>query len=205
VTDIVWLNSSIDVNRTPANFGCDATKDATGLSSIFLPDGELLLNAGFQNNYICQLNFRDDEPPDRLARRLGQFDPIGGRAFKYERAATTGMDEDTLDARLAAVERTLTDSETAPASLADEATLQRRLTAVESELDALETRLADAEGELTAVRAHVGDARRVDAETERIAERALALARETETDDATPTQNVPVLSRLFARLRALTP
>jgi len=115
------------------------------------------------------------------------------------------MDEDTLDARLAAVERTLTDSETAPASLADEATLQRRLTDIESKIDALETRLADAEGELTAVRAHVGDARRVDAETERIAERALALARETDTEDETPTRTMSVWSRLFARLRTLTP
>ncbi|MDZ7747421.1 MAG: hypothetical protein U5K28_13325, partial [Halobacteriales archaeon] len=131
-------------------------------------------------------------------------EPCRRRMFKYEHLATAGMDDDTLHERLAAVERTLTDSETAPAALADEAMLQQRLVAVETRLDALEARLADTEGEVTAVRAHIGDARRVDEETERLAERALALARETADDTGPPTasQATPTLSRLFARLRA---
>jgi len=114
---------------------------------------------------------------------------------------------DMLSDRLAAVERTLTDSETAPGALAEEADIQQRLTIVESRLDALETRLADTEGEVTAVRAHVDDAQRVGRETERVAERALALAREQTREPAssTPTRTTSAVSRLFARLRALTP
>ncbi|RNJ26994.1 DUF7310 family coiled-coil domain-containing protein [Halosegnis longus] len=115
------------------------------------------------------------------------------------------MNADTFDERLAAVERTLTDSETAPGSLAEEADLQQRLATVEARIDALETRLADVEGEVTAVRAHVDDARRVDRETERVAERALALAREQPTEPAPPTstRTTSPVSRLVARLRAL--
>ena len=127
--------------------------------------------------------------------------------LKYQRATTDAVNADTLSDRLAAVERTLTDSETAPGALAEEADLQQRLATVESRLDALETRLADTEGEVTAVRAHVDDARRVDRETERVAERALALAREQTGEPAppTPSRTTSTASRLLARLRAFAP
>jgi predicted nucleic acid-binding Zn-ribbon protein len=83
----------------------------------------------------------------------------------------------TLEARLAAVERTLTDADSPPADLSDAAALEERLSALEGRLDAMEERLADAEGELAAVRGQVGDGS-VDDEVEQVATRALATARE---------------------------
>lgn len=103
----------------------------------------------------------------------------------------------TLEERLDAVERTLTDDDRGPAALSDAATVERRLDALDERLDDLEGRLADAEGDIAAVRGHVGNAERIDRETEQVAERALALARETQSrlDEETPRpreRSVPV-------------
>lgn len=95
---------------------------------------------------------------------------------------------DDVTERLAAVERALTDDETALADLSGPAEVESRLDALETRLDAFEERLADVEGDIAAVRGHVGAAERVDRETEQIAQRALATARELEArlDDETP-------------------
>ena len=95
---------------------------------------------------------------------------------------------DDVTERLAAVERALTDDDTAPADLSDPAAVESRLDALETRLDAFEERLADVEGDIAAVRGHVGAAERVDRETEQTAQRALATARELEArlDDETP-------------------
>lgn len=83
----------------------------------------------------------------------------------------------TLEERLAAVERTLTDDEHAPADLSAPAALESRLETLESRLDEVENRLADAEGTVAALRGRVGDGP-ADRETEQVAQRALATARE---------------------------
>ncbi|WP_435195709.1 DUF7310 family coiled-coil domain-containing protein [Natronomonas sp. EA1] len=93
----------------------------------------------------------------------------------------------SLEERLAAVERALTESETPPAALADAAELDDRLTAVEERLDALETALADLDAGLQAVRGYAGSIRATNREVERRADAALATAEELErrlADDA---------------------
>lgn len=126
-----------------------------------------------------------------------------------------------LDERLAAVERALTDDETAPADLSDAAALERRLDALERRLSDLGARVADAEAGIQAVRGSVGEWTRAHDEVERIAQSALATAQETERrldDETPPPQERPVvrepavppaanstggpLSRLSTRLRA---
>lgn len=94
----------------------------------------------------------------------------------------------TLEDRLAAVERTLTDDEHAPADLSAPAALETRIETVESRLDDIESRLADAEGTVAALRGHADDGRSVDRETEQVAQRALATAREAKRrlDEETP-------------------
>lgn len=94
----------------------------------------------------------------------------------------------SLEERLDAVERALTDEEVEPASLSDAATVERRLQELEARSDRLETRLADAEAAVDAVRGRNGSERQADRDTERTAERALATAREVERrlDEETP-------------------
>lgn len=84
----------------------------------------------------------------------------------------------TLEERLAAVERTLTDDEHGPADLSDRAALETRIERVASRLDDIEARVADAEGSVAALRGHVEGGSSVDRETEQVAQRALATARE---------------------------
>lgn len=95
----------------------------------------------------------------------------------------------TLEDRLAAVERTLTEDEHAPVDLSSPAALETRLETVESRLDDIESRLADAEGTVAALRGDAEDGRSVDRETEQVAQRALATAREARRrlDEETPT------------------
>lgn len=94
----------------------------------------------------------------------------------------------TLEERLAAVERTLTNDDRAPADLSDQARLEARIETVESRLEDLETRIADVEGSVGALRGHVGERQSVDRETEQVAQRALATAREAKRrlDEETP-------------------
>lgn len=95
---------------------------------------------------------------------------------------------DELAERLAAVERALTDDDRSPADLSEPAEIETRLDRLDERLDAIEQRLADAEGDLAAVRGHVGNAKRIDRETEQVAQHALATAREVETrlEEETP-------------------
>ncbi|MFC7177198.1 DUF7310 family coiled-coil domain-containing protein [Halosegnis marinus] len=118
----------------------------------------------------------------------------------------------TLEDRLDAVERTITDDDRGPADLSNAAAVERRLDALAERLDAMEDRLADAEGDVATVRGHVGNAERIDRETAQVAQRALAVARETEArlDEETPRpreRSVPVESEgepsLGERLRDL--
>lgn len=104
--------------------------------------------------------------------------------------------DDRLERRLAAVERTLTETDSSPVDLSDAASREERLGALEDRLDAMEDRLADAEGELAALRGQVGEGG-VDEEVERVATRALATAREARSrlDEETPRpreRSVPV-------------
>jgi hypothetical protein len=94
--------------------------------------------------------------------------------LKYEAAATRPV---TLDERLAAVERAVTDDDLEPAALSDAATVERRLDAVEDRLDAMAERLAAAEAGVDAVRGHVGHERSTVDDVERTATTALATAR----------------------------
>lgn len=101
----------------------------------------------------------------------------------------------SVDERLAAVERALTDDETAPGALSDAATIENRLAELESLLDEIETRVADLEAGLEAVRGHVGEERRDDRDLERTATSALATAREIERrlqTEAPPPRERPV-------------
>lgn len=86
----------------------------------------------------------------------------------------------TVEERLAAVERALTDDDTEPAALSDAATVERRLDALEERLDAFERRLADAEAGVEAVRGHVGHEQSAIEDVERTAATALATARRVE-------------------------
>ncbi|WP_255150679.1 DUF7310 family coiled-coil domain-containing protein [Halorarius halobius] len=92
----------------------------------------------------------------------------------------------SLDERLAAVERALTDGDVEPAALSDAATVERRLDAVERRQADLETRIADLEAAVDALRGRAGEDDHDHREAERTAERALATARETRKrfDDA---------------------
>lgn len=118
----------------------------------------------------------------------------------------------SLDERLAAVERALTDGEVEPAALSDAATVERRLGTIEDRLDSLEQRLAAAEAGVGALRGQAGEARRETDQLERTTEQALATARAVEARlDENPTETSaprpepvvrePEQSRLFDRLR----
>lgn len=86
----------------------------------------------------------------------------------------------TVEERLAAVERALTDGEVEPAVLSDRATVERRLETVENRLDAVENRLAETEAGLDAIRGSRGEERRAIDEVERTAATALSTARRVE-------------------------
>jgi phage shock protein A len=83
----------------------------------------------------------------------------------------------TVEERLAAVERAVTDDEVEPAALSDAATVERRLDDLETQLDRYEDRLASVEAGVDAVRGHVGDERRSVDDVEQTAASALSTAR----------------------------
>lgn len=134
-------------------------------------------------------------------KRVGAPPPTQrpGREFKYGAAATDRM---SMEERLAAVERALTEDETAPGALSDAATLERRLDDLESLAGDLETRVADIEAGVDAFRGHVGEERRETRELERTASSALATAREVERrfDDEAPSPRArPVVREAVPR------
>jgi len=98
----------------------------------------------------------------------------------------------TLDERLRAVERTVTDDAIAVADLDDAAALTARLDALEDRLDAMDARLDEVDAAVTAVRGYVGQIGHVNAEVERTATAALAAV--DRLDEATGTP--PALARV---------
>ena len=104
--------------------------------------------------------------------------------------ATRETADDEIEARLRAVERAVTGSETRPADVAAgaEATAERER--LESRLDDLEARVAELESATQAIRGYAGAIRAVNREVERRADLALARAaaagRDSETDAPRP-------------------
>ena len=82
--------------------------------------------------------------------------------------------EETLEERLAAVERAVTDGEHEFPALTDTAEVANRLDEVESNLDALSDRVAELEAASQALRGYVGNVRSVNRDVERRADAALA-------------------------------
>lgn len=104
-------------------------------------------------------------------------------------------DMETIEQRLSAVERTLTDGTDEFESLAAASDLDERMTTIEQRLDDIEDRLTELDASTQALRGYVGNVRSVNQEVERRAETALAkverleAAREpTSTDDETGRQ-----------------
>lgn len=86
------------------------------------------------------------------------------------------MPKDSIEARLEAVERALTDGETPVANLEDAATLRSGLVETNERLDDLEERVAELEAATQAIRGYVGNVRQVNEDVERRADAALAKA-----------------------------
>lgn len=101
------------------------------------------------------------------------------------------MTDDTLEARLEAVERALTDGETAVAELDDAAALNTELAAANERLDDLENRLTEVEAATQALRGYVGNVRHVNEEVERRADAALATVESLEDRVAAVEGNPP--------------
>lgn len=80
----------------------------------------------------------------------------------------------TLEERLAAVERAVTDEDVPLASVDDAAELTARIEAVESRLGTLEARIDEVDAAVTAVRGYVGEVRHVNEDVERTANAAVA-------------------------------
>lgn len=102
----------------------------------------------------------------------------------------------SLEERLDAVERALTDGEQGPADLSDAATREERLDDAEARLDDLEERVAELEAATQAIRGYVGTVRSVNREVEETAEVAIATAERVERrlDEETPlTRREPVV------------
>jgi len=93
------------------------------------------------------------------------------------------MTEDELEARVAALERALTDGrEGSVDDLSSEAALEGSVESLRERLDELEGRLEELDAALQAVRGYVGEVRHVNREVERRAEAALAAVERLEGD-----------------------
>lgn len=99
-------------------------------------------------------------------------DPAGDRTAPASATRRT----DSLEARLAAVERAITDGDTPVADLDDAEALGRRLEAVETAVEELEDRVADLEAASRALRGYAGGIQAVNEDVERRADLALAKA-----------------------------
>lgn len=89
-------------------------------------------------------------------------------------------DIETLEERLGAVERALTDGDHDLTELDDAATLTARVADLEAKLDELTERVEELDASTQAVRGYVGNVRQVDQTVERRADAALATAEELE-------------------------
>jgi len=87
------------------------------------------------------------------------------------------MDE-TIEERLAAVERALTDGETDFSALAEAGDVAERVGALETRVEEHEQRLAELDAATQALRGYVGNVRAVNEEVRQQADRALELAQE---------------------------
>lgn len=83
-------------------------------------------------------------------------------------------DIDSLETRLAAVERTLTDGDTAVAKLEDAERVHQRLEAIEGTLEDLADRVSELEAASRALRGYAGGIQAVNEDVERRADLALA-------------------------------
>lgn len=93
------------------------------------------------------------------------------------------MDE-TLEDRIAAVERALTDGDHDLSALAAEGSAADRVETVENDLDGLEERVAELEAATQALRGYVGNVRAVNEEVRERADLALETARAAESDNS---------------------
>ncbi|WP_135825612.1 DUF7310 family coiled-coil domain-containing protein [Halorussus ruber] len=102
-------------------------------------------------------------------------------------------DRDTLDRRLRAVERALTDDDSDLTDLRDAAELTREVERLAGRLDDAEERLADLDAATQALRGYVGNVRAVNESVERRADAALAKAESVEArlDEAEPGESGP--------------
>ncbi|QIO22234.1 hypothetical protein [Haloarcula sp. JP-L23] len=83
-------------------------------------------------------------------------------------------DVETLEERVRAVERAVTDGDHGLPAVEDRAELDARLTAVEDRVDRLDERTADLEAATQALRGYVGNVRSVNEDVEQRADTALA-------------------------------
>lgn len=89
---------------------------------------------------------------------------------------TTGRDHDELSARLATVERALSDGDTPVAQLDDAETIEQRLNTIETAVEDLTARVAELEAASSALRGYAAGVRAVNEDVERRADLALAKA-----------------------------
>ena len=91
----------------------------------------------------------------------------------------------TVEERLAAVERALTD-DASVATVDDAAALTERMDRIEDRLDAMESRVDEVDAAVHAVRGYVGEIRHVNAEVERTANAAVAAVDRLDAASGTP-------------------
>lgn len=101
-------------------------------------------------------------------------------------------DETTIDERLRAVERAVTDDDVAVADVDDAAALTVRLDDVERRLDDLEATVAEVDAAVTALRGYVGEIGHVNAEVEQTASAALAAVERLDEASGAP----PAIARV---------
>lgn len=100
-------------------------------------------------------------------------------------------DLDTLDERLRAIERALTDDDRDLTDLRDAAELTREVESLRERLDRAEDRLDELDAATQALRGYVGSVRAVNETVERRADAALAKAEALEANRAGDSKNRP--------------
>ncbi|MFB6124730.1 MAG: hypothetical protein ABEJ59_02060 [Halanaeroarchaeum sp.] len=101
-------------------------------------------------------------------------------------------DETTIDERLRAVERAVTDDDVAVADIDDAAALTSRLDDVERRVDDLAATVAEVEAAVTALRGYVGEIEHVNSEVEQTAAAALAAVERLDEASGAP----PAIARV---------
>jgi septal ring factor EnvC (AmiA/AmiB activator) len=116
-----------------------------------------------------------------------------GDAPPTDQHADTGSEDRlaTLDARLSALERAVSDGETDLHALPDAAAQEARLDELDARVRDVETRLDELDAAVQAVRGYVGAVRAVNREVERRADAALAAADRLAGDDEVADLDLP--------------